>query len=110
MKKFLCLLCLFVIASCVFSQDKFNTTPLKKLDQTVYKNAEVLVDSAGGQYFRVLLKLTSDGLLLIPESGTPLEGFILLPTRSTHLTSQNLVDIYHIIDYFDTINRLKPDH
>lgn len=109
MKK-LILLAVFISLAFSFSSgnDTFNGQPIRIVEQNQFPTAVIYSDSAGSQVLQVKLLVTKEGILL-PESGTPLEGYWLFPTKSTKLTGQNISDIFKFIDYLDLSNRMRTD-
>jgi len=109
MKKIVLLICLTLSAFALPGGiDTFNGMPLTKIEQDKYPNALIYSDSVGSQVLQVRLLVTPSGIL-VPENGTPLEGYVLFPTTSTNLTGQNVSDIFKFIDYLDLSNRMKTD-
>ncbi|HAX49697.1 MAG TPA: hypothetical protein DCX92_11995 [Bacteroidetes bacterium] len=86
----------------------FNGQPITLVEQSQFPNASIYSDSTGSQVLQVKLLVTPSGILL-PETGTPLEGYLLLPTKNTNLTASNISDIFTFIDYLDLSNRMKTD-
>lgn len=86
----------------------FNDQAIQLIEQNQFPNAKIYTDSIGNQYYEVKLRLTKQGIL-VPENGTPMEGYILFPTSNKALTEQNLQDIFKFIDYLDLFNRVSPD-
>lgn len=107
MKKII-LFAIIVSLAFSFASDKFtfNGQPISMIEQNQYPNAVIYSDSTGSQVLQVKLLVTKEGILL-PENGTPLEGYLLLPTKSTQLTGQNISDIFKFIDYLDLSNRMR---
>jgi len=76
--------------------------------QTDSMSGSVYKDSTGQEYIECKMAVTPDGIL-IPVTGSPLEGYILLPTRAKYLTTSDLQDIFTLINYYDLKNRLKKE-
>lgn len=84
----------------------FNGQKVVKSDKQPFKNAVIYSDGKGLDVIQVNLAF-ADGGLLLGQQESPLESFILFPSKSTHLTPQDIKDIFTFIDSADLINRLK---
>ena len=68
----------------------------------------IYTDTAGNRFIECKMLVTTEGTL-IPEKGSPLEGYILIPTQRVNLTASDIQDIYIFINYRDLKNRIKKE-
>ncbi len=110
MKKIILILLLITI-SLGFSteiKEKFNDTVIQELKQTQYPNCVIYVDSSQKLQVYKLKVSTSAMGLLIPENGTILQDYILLPIdkkKISIMTTQDIDDIITFINSIDLQNR-----
>ena len=106
MSKYLIVIILLFVSTICFSQEKFNDTEIKVVEQSQYPNAILYQDSSGNSYLTVTMLLTEQGIL-IGEKGSPFENWILFPTDCKQFTEQDLKDIFVFIKSRDLKNRIK---
>lgn len=103
-KIFLLILVIFFSLSFSILEDKFNDKPIYEVKQSSFPNCTIYTDSTKiNQIYKLKLEVTGNGLLL-PENGTILSDYILLPIEKAKIERMSVQDYNDIITFINSID------
>lgn len=113
LKKIIVISILLIFISIGFVGElKFNDIPLIKVEQDKYPNSNIYSDEAKKMMIYELKLMQVSNGMLVPENGTILSDYIILPIEKKKVmrfTEQDYNDIITFINNIDLKNRMYKE-